>query len=98
MNNFHKKYMVLYEHYDYFGGERRERECYDTAAEDVGESNLKKMSKSLLSILQAQNPTGRKHIQCNPVTVATAVVGKTPSKNTSSKLITMCYRRYGQNK
>ena len=35
MNNFHKKYMVLYEHYDYFGGERRKRECYDTAAEVI---------------------------------------------------------------
>lgn len=55
--------------------EELEDKCYDwwddaasqcefgMAAEDVGESNLKKMSKSLLSILQAQNPTGRKHIQ-----------------------------------
>lgn len=35
MNNFHKKYIVLYEHYDYFGGQKEEREIYSTATEVV---------------------------------------------------------------
>ena len=36
MNNFHKKYIVLYEYYDYFaGGQRCEREIYGTAAEVI---------------------------------------------------------------
>lgn len=36
MENFHKKYIVLYEYYDYFaGGSREEHKCYSTAAEVI---------------------------------------------------------------
>ena len=35
MSNFHKKYIVLYECYDYFGGQKEEKEIYSTATEVV---------------------------------------------------------------
>ena len=35
MSNFHKKYIVLYECYDYFGGQKEEKEISPTATEDV---------------------------------------------------------------
>ena len=38
MNNFHKKYIVLYEHYDYFGGQKEEREILTTGATPVEKS------------------------------------------------------------
>lgn len=35
MNKFQKKYIVFYEHYDYFGGHKEEREIYSTATEVI---------------------------------------------------------------
>lgn len=35
MRNFHKEYIVLYEHYDYFGGQCEERKSYKSAEEVV---------------------------------------------------------------
>lgn len=42
--------MVLYEHYDYFGGERRERECYDTAAEVI------RAAKKIMLLMMGASP------------------------------------------